>query len=417
VILRFFDAPSRWHPTALLGLLAASFATKETTYITCFILGLFLVGMVVVQGVIARRAGGRLRDGAFVKAALGLGFDAWAWGVSAFLVVYTLLFTTFLTNPGGLREGLVGSIDYWLSQQDVNRGAQPWFYYLYVIPAYEWPVVLLGLAGAVVALRRPSAGRVLLIWWFVASLVVFSWASERMPWLVIHPLLPLILLAGIAAQAVWEHRGRVWARVVAVAAAVAAVVWIYSSVQLSYVRPTDPGEFMVQVQSSQDVPEVRDELVRLHSALAAGSSDPVVFQVDNWGGTGWPWAWYLRDLPIGYYDMSQPDAVPLGPVLLVADPSHAAMDPRLENYVSRRFRLRVWWVTPWTAAGVGDWARWFLDRKAWSQTATMDEWLYVRRDVAERLGVRYPDATGQAAFGSGQSADRNDSQRSGAVLR
>jgi predicted membrane-bound mannosyltransferase len=234
---------------------------------------------------------------------------------------------------------------------------------------------------------------------------------------VIHPLLPLILLAGIATQAVWEHRRRLWARVAAVAVAVAAGAWVYSSVQLSYVRPTDPGEFMVQVQSSSDVPKVRDEIVRLQSELASRSDDPVVFQVDNWGGTGWPWAWYLRDLPIGYYDMSAPDGVPLGPVLLVADPNHAAMDPRLDGYVRRRFRLRVWWVTEWRAAGLGDWARWFVDRTAWNPTATMDEWLYVRRDVAKRLGVRYPAASEQAAIGSGQSVVRNVSQPSGPVLR
>ena len=417
VILRFFDAPSRWHPTALLGLLAVSFATKETTYITCAFLGVFLVGMLVVQGARARRAGGRWRDGAFVKAALGLGVDAWAWGVSAFLLVFTLLFTTFLTNPGGLREGLVGSIDYWLSQQDVNRGGQPWFYYLYLLPAYEWPVVLLGLVGIVLALRRPSAGRVLLVWWFVASLAIFSWASERMPWLVLHPFLPLILLAGIAAQAIWERRSRVWAKVAVAAAAVAAVAWVYSSVQLSYFRSADPAEFMVQVQSSDDVPKVRDEVFRLRSALAAETDEPVVVQVDSWGGTSWPWAWYLRDLPIGYYDMSQPDDVPLGPVLLVADPNHAAMDPRLDGYEKRRFRLRVWWVTEWTNASVGDWARWFVHRTPWSPTATMDEWLYVRRDVARRHGIRYSGVEGQAAFRSGQIASRNDSSASGPVRR
>ena len=115
--------------------------------------------------------------------------------------------------------------------------------------------------------------------------------------------------------------------------------------------------------------------------------------------------------------MSAPEDVPLGPVLLVADPNRAVMDPRLENYEKRRFRLRVWWVTEWTDASVADWARWFVHRTAWSPTATMDEWLYVRRDVARRFGIRYSEAEGQAALGSGQSAARKDSSERGAVLR
>lgn len=390
VLIRFFDAPNRWHPAAFLGLLAASFATKETTYITVFVLGLYLAGAVVVQGVRARRAGGRLRDGALLHALLSLGAAAWAWGVSVFLVVFTLLFSTLLTSPEGLREGLWGSIDYWLSQQDVNRGGQPWFYYLVLIPAYEWPIVILGLVGIVLVLRRPTMTGTLLVWWFVSSLAVFSWASERMPWLMIHPLLPLVLLAGIAAQALWQHRRRPSAAIVLAVAAVAAVGWVYSSVQLSYFRSADPRELLVQVQSSDDVPLIRDELVRIQSVVSEKTGEPLVLQVDSWGGTGWPWSWYLRDLPVGYYDMSDPERVDPGPVVLVADPNHGAMDPELDGYIAKKFRLRVWWVPDWGQAGVGDWARWAVSREAWgpTPTATMDEWLYVRADIARLVAER-----------------------------
>src|SRR5262245_61243674 len=57
VLLRFFDEPRRWQPAAFLGLLAVSFATKETTYITVFVVGLFLAAAVVVQAAQARRGG------------------------------------------------------------------------------------------------------------------------------------------------------------------------------------------------------------------------------------------------------------------------------------------------------------------------------------------------------------------------
>jgi uncharacterized protein (TIGR03663 family) len=390
VLIRFFDAPGRWHPAAFLGLLAASFATKETTYITVFLLGLFLVGALAVQGVRARRAGGRLRDGALLRSLLSLGAGAWAWGVSTFLVVFTLLFSTLLTSPEGLREGLWGSIDYWLSQQDVNRGGQPWFYYLILIPAYEWPIVILGVAGIVLVLRRPTITGALLVWWFVASLAVFSWASERMPWLMIHPLLPLVLLAGIGLQALWRGRRRLAARVALAVAALAAVGWVYSSVQLAYFRSADARELLVQVQTSDDVPVIRDELVRIQSVVTEKTQQPLVLQVDSWGGTGWPWSWYLRDLPVGYYDMSDPDQVDPGPVVLVADPNHGAMAPELRGYIAKRFRLRVWWVPDWGAAGVGDWARWAIFREAWgpTPTATMDEWLYIRPDIARLVAER-----------------------------
>jgi uncharacterized protein (TIGR03663 family) len=388
VVLRFLDQPRRWHPPALLALLAVSFATKETTYISVFVTGLFVVVVAAAEVARSRRGDLPLRETKLVGGVVSLGADAWAWGGSIFLVVYTLLFSSFLTNPDGLKEGLWGSISYWLSQQPVARGSQPWFYYLVLISAYEWAILFLGLVGIAVVARRPTLGGAFLVWFLAGSLVIYSWASERMPWLVLHPLLPLVLLAGTGAQALWLARRRTAARVSIVLAAVAAGAGVWFALGLAYARQADARELLVQVQSSEDVPAVREDVHRLQALASRTLGKPVVLQVDSWGGTGWPWSWYLRDLPVGYYDMSAPDEVPVGPIVLVADPNYAAMQPRLRGYVGTRFRLRVWWVPEWGAAGPGEWSRWAFKREVWSPTATMDEWLYVRRDIARLLESR-----------------------------
>ncbi len=98
----------------------------------------------------------------------------------------------------------------------------------------------------------------------------------------------------------------------------------------------------------------------------------------------------MRSAPVGYYDMSNARNVPLGPALLVADPNHDAMKPRLQGYVAKRFRLRVWWVPDWGAAGPGDWFHWVVGRRQWNPTATMDEWLYLKPDLAKLLAPRGP---------------------------
>jgi uncharacterized protein (TIGR03663 family) len=71
---------------------------------------------------------------------VGLLWDRRRWLVSAgiFYAITLLLFTTFLTNGTGVISGYVGSLGYWLSQQEVARGGQPWFYYLIVMPLYEF---------------------------------------------------------------------------------------------------------------------------------------------------------------------------------------------------------------------------------------------------------------------------------------
>ena len=79
-------------------------------------------------------------------------------------------------------------------------------------------------------LRRPTLSGAFLVWMFVGSLAVYSWASERMPWLVLHSLLPLVLLAGIGGQTLWNARARLSSRLAMAVVAVAAVGALSSSI-------------------------------------------------------------------------------------------------------------------------------------------------------------------------------------------
>jgi predicted membrane-bound mannosyltransferase/DNA-binding beta-propeller fold protein YncE len=159
-----------------------------------------------------------------------IGYAALFWGI------YIILFTSIFSNWQGFFVGTVGALGYWLQQQGVHRGGQPWYYYLLIqIPVYEFlpalgvflaayfglrhkspapletPAALNPIEGNAgeetpdVALAAPeqdlptSEGNYtfpLLIWWAVSSLVAFSLAGEKMPWLTVHITLPMILLAG-----------------------------------------------------------------------------------------------------------------------------------------------------------------------------------------------------------------------------
>ncbi len=132
-----------------------------------------------------------------------------------FWVIALLLFSTFLTNRGGMASGVVASLGYWLSQQEVQRGSQPWYYYGMLTGLYEYLPLLLSLWGGFVSLQ--AVGRwwrtvsrsartqsaqppillqvpLLLLWWSVASWIAYSLAGERMPWLLCHITAPMCLL-------------------------------------------------------------------------------------------------------------------------------------------------------------------------------------------------------------------------------
>lgn len=154
-------------------------------------------------------------------AAIGVGFwwnrQQWLINAGIFYSIFIVLFTTFFTNGAGFFTGLVGSLGYWLAQQDVQRGSQPFYYYLFIqIPIYEF----LPLVGTVLAVIIRSIQAInqdnppgsqsdqdqktgiisppvfeLLLFWAITSIVAFSVAGEKMPWLTYHIALPMILLS------------------------------------------------------------------------------------------------------------------------------------------------------------------------------------------------------------------------------
>ncbi len=371
VVFRFFAHPRRHHAALFGALLAMSFAIKESTFITVFVAGSFFLVAIAWQ---ARASG--LREAPLVRALLSASWEHYAWGVAAFLGVYTLLFTTFLTNPSGV-YGLYTGLDYWLGQHDVGRGGEPEYFYAIVLFAHEWPVLALGAAGAVAALRRPTLLRLFLIWAFVVSLVVYSWAGEKFAWLVLHPLLPLILLAGVGAQAIWAARRR-WYGVAGAAVTVLALAYTgYASFLVNAKHGADPREFLVSTQSSTQVADVADEVAAL-----ARANPGLKITIDSAEGATFPWAWYFRERDVGYIDLGTTGAPPPdSDVVILTQGSANRLAPTLTGYDAQRIPFRVWWVRDYGGQTAAGWARWFTGREPWNPTGGMPEWVYVSRNL------------------------------------
>ncbi len=80
-----------------------------------------------------------------------LAFGQWAQLMVLFWSIQILFFTTFFTNfRNGMVTGVVGSLGYWLAQQEVARGGQPGYYYAMLASLYEFLPALLSLAGMAV---------------------------------------------------------------------------------------------------------------------------------------------------------------------------------------------------------------------------------------------------------------------------
>ncbi len=111
------------------------------------------------------------------SALIGIWWNSRVWGISALLFwsSFVVFFTTVFTNGGGFFTGLLGSLGYWLSQQEVQRGGQPSYYYLLVtLPMYEILPYLVALVAMFWYWFRHRTARLLIVlgWmlWIIASL-------------------------------------------------------------------------------------------------------------------------------------------------------------------------------------------------------------------------------------------------------
>lgn len=416
-VFRFLSRPRYWQPSLILGLVAASFATKETTFITVFIAGTFFLITLGWQLNAARRDGVAARATPLLAAVRSVGLDAWLWAFACFVAVFTLLFTTFFTNPQGLQDGIVKSIQYWLAQQPVGRGDEPWYYYFVLLPAYEWPAILAGAIGTVIVLRRPTLLKLFLVWSFLLSMGIYSWAGEKMPWLLIHPLLPLLFLAGLGVQALWQSRQHLAGKVGLGLCALGSLYLLHATIALSYGHPANPEEFLVYTQSSSAVPAVGAQINAIDRRVFDATGAHLHLDIDTTDGVDWPWAWYLRDLrTASFVDMgSKSGYTPAAQALLIDDGNRASLLPQLGDYSGYRFPLRVWWIPDYQHATLQDWANWLLWRKPWNPEGSLDEWLYVRNDIPGAGIIGTGSGSAQVAPG-GSAAVNPTTSTASAVL-
>ncbi len=169
---------------------------------------------------------------------LGLRWLGGRWLLMAgiFYLLWMTIYTTVFVNLAGTFSGVWQGMGYWFAQQDVARGNQPWYYYFVSLSVYEVLPLVFGIIGAVYFLRKQDLLGLILAFWAVVTLLAYTIASEKMPWLIVNISLPFILLAAkylgeVVGRVRWQHllnRGQVLLLAFPPLTASAAVYLVYS---------------------------------------------------------------------------------------------------------------------------------------------------------------------------------------------
>lgn len=209
--------------------------------------------------------------------------------------------------------GWYQAVDHWVAMHNEQRLGGPWFYYVPFYLLYELPIFILAMIGTVQILfsginparffRRVknwwstrrfelSTGDLaaasiehfnsrnlpdvkseiffrFCLFWMLLTMAFYAYVGEKVPWLLIHQLLPMCFVA------VYKLN---WQKIVI--ALVGCIFLVTMTWHVAFV-PVDINEPIVQVQNSEDMREV------MH--LMDDSDHIVIASTDYW-----PLPWYYR---------------------------------------------------------------------------------------------------------------------------
>lgn len=378
---------ARW-----LTLSAVSFAlagvTKENAYMTGVLFVVFGLWK------LAERAAEGKRPAAGLAVAVA---DAYQWSRArwkplataalVFLSIWALMYSAFGKYPGDWLA-IPKAVKYWMGQHAIARIPGPWYYYFPQLAYYETGF-LFAIPFAFVAGRRRDPFFRFLVFWVVGSLAIYSWAREKVPWLTVHPLLPLTILASVGLANLWRERRSRRLAFVAVfvllglnASAMVLACFRYGAYDLK--REPKHGEYLAYVQTTYDLIRALAAVDRAMGRVPSGQ--PLITVA---GEASWPLTWYLRDTPTTWTSRITEATTPI----LVTDwnPENGLEKQLADRYDAQRIPIRAWWFperkpagpdTPMARPTLSDFTRWWLLHELWSPIGSQDAIFFVRKDLA-----------------------------------
>jgi sugar lactone lactonase YvrE len=305
-----------------------------------------------------------------------------------FSIVWVTLYTSLFTHTENW-FAVQRALDYWSGQQNIKRIGGPWHYYVSELILYEPLITFPALAAALMILvQRPSPDRFTRFTcvWALGTLAIYSWAQEKVPWLLIPQLLPMTLLAARWFGRMIE-RGRLGAPAVAIPLTAVSALTIWSLIAANYLydaprtdQPKDQRRetMLSYVQSTYDVTEL--VMPRIES-IAAAQQTGLKTRLAISGDATWPFSWYVRHYPVNWgANLRNVDH----PVLIVDKKLGPAHDEALsEHYDKIPFQVRGWWEPKFRPGNptLQQFFRWLLYRDAWSPLGSSDAILYARKNV------------------------------------
>jgi len=348
-VVRYRDNIASWRRIPYLVLAAASLAfamtSKENAYIIFAMFSGYLGLLLLYHAAVVQKSGlmqqvvrklidsGKKNAGRLVPDII--------LALVVFVGIFMLLYTSFFRTPESMFSVIGSAVSHWSEMHEIERIGGPWYYYLPILGMYESAIVIFGAAGAFHYIRKKNPFLVFTVYWAAVSLLTYSYLQEKVPWLVVHIVLPFAILAGTYIS---EILPTLKFRAKHIEAAVVGILVLsvsfsaYQSMSVNFYKSMDPDELMTYTQASPDVYKVLDKIEML-DVLDGGGKRLEILVADP-KNLYWPLPWYLQDYKNRRYLKEMPSHSDADVVIVPKYGSEPLADSLGNRYEAMQFTLR-----------------------------------------------------------------------------
>lgn len=232
--------------------------------------------------------------------------------------------------------------------------------------------------------------------WTIGVLLIYSWAQEKVPWLLVPQVLPMLILGGRFYGQLIESGRLTGARLGGFLTTGAFTLW--TLINVNYIwdapRPAEPGasenpprrhgEMLAYVQSTYDIHMVMDHITRTEQIIGGEQGRRIACG----GDATWPFSWYLRGYPVNWAPSVREVDYPVVIVDKKDTVTRTFDKALLEKYEKIPFQIRGWWV--WEdrpPENLTKFVKWLLLREAWSGTGSSDAVLYLIKNPTPGMKI------------------------------
>jgi uncharacterized protein (TIGR03663 family) len=214
-----------------------------------------------------------------------------------FVAIAVLFYSSFFTNPRGILDSLL-TFTFWTKTGQTSIYNRDWSTYMDWLGREEWPILVFGALGVVVAfIRARSYFTVFCAFWSLGIFAAYSLVPYKTPWLALSIILPLIIMAGFAIGEAYQPGLRAFISVFAGAAILAS---LYLAIDAGFVNYDNDSQSYPYVYAHTK----RDFLALVSEIDAIADANPAKKEIgiSVVSPEHWPLPWYLREYKnVGYW--------------------------------------------------------------------------------------------------------------------